>query len=114
MTDVTTEMPRSRSIFIQSERVLRRSPLALTCPARLIAPPNNSSFSVRVVLPASGCEMIAKVRRRATSAASGERGGDSVARARSDMRRACDRETGPDQGDLPISYGNSRHDFHAA
>jgi hypothetical protein len=27
---VTTEMPRSRSIFIQSERVLRRSPLALT------------------------------------------------------------------------------------
>jgi hypothetical protein len=27
-------------------------------------PPNNSSFSVSVVLPASGCEMIAKVRRR--------------------------------------------------
>jgi hypothetical protein len=26
-------MPRSRSIFIQSERVLRRSPLALTCAA---------------------------------------------------------------------------------
>src|SRR5438876_3245809 len=85
MTEVTTEMPRSRSIFIQSERVLRRSPLALTCPARLIAPPNSSSFSVSVVLPASGCEMIAKVRRRATSAASGERDGDSVAMARSDM-----------------------------
>jgi hypothetical protein len=38
-----------------------------------------------VVLPASGWEMIAKVRRRATSAASGERDGDSVAIARSDM-----------------------------
>ena len=68
-------MPRSRSIFIQSERVLRRSPLALTWPARLMAPPNNSNFSVSVVLPASGCEMIAKVRRRATSWASGERDG---------------------------------------
>src|SRR5258707_15889233 len=78
-------MPRSRSIFIQSERVLRRSPLALTWPARLIAPPNSKSFSVSVVLPASGWEMIAKVRRRATSAASGERDGDSAAIARSDM-----------------------------
>jgi hypothetical protein len=33
----------------------------------LIAPPNSSNFSVKVVLPASGCEMIAKVRRRAIS-----------------------------------------------
>src|ERR1700733_3483225 len=31
-----------------------------------MAPPKRSSFSVSVVLPASGCEMIAKVRRRAT------------------------------------------------
>src|SRR3979411_2989725 len=91
-------MPRSRSIFIQSERVLRRSPLALTWPARLMAPPNSNNFSVSVVLPASGCEMIAKVRRRATSAASGERDGDSVTMARSDMTRAFGRETGPDQG----------------
>src|SRR4051812_36835194 len=78
-------MPRSRSIFIQSERVLRRSPLALTWPARLIAPPNSSSFSVSVVLPASGCEMIANVRRRATSLASGDADGDSAVRAMSDM-----------------------------
>src|ERR1700749_4593769 len=91
-------MPRSRSIFIQSERVLRRSPLALTWPARLMAPPNSSSFSVSVVLPASGCEMIAKVRRRATSAASGERAGDSaVVVAMSDMAAAFGRENGPDQ-----------------
>ena len=76
ITDVTTEMPRSRSIFIQSERVLRRSPLAFTCPARLMAPPNSSSFSVSVVLPASGWEMIANVRRRATSSESGERDGE--------------------------------------
>ena len=65
-------MPRSRSIFIQSERVERRSRLALTCPARWMAPPDSSSFSVSVVLPASGCEMIANVRRRSTSAASGD------------------------------------------
>src|SRR5271169_4457531 len=93
-------MPRSRSIFIQSERVLRRSPLALTWPARLIAPPNSSNFSVSVVLPASGCEMIAKVRRRATSAASGECEGFSVETARSDISDACGRETRPDQGGL--------------
>src|SRR3984957_11838789 len=81
-------MPRSRSIFIQSERVLRRSPLALTCPARLMAPPNSSNFSVRVVLPASGCQRNPKVRRRATSAASGDRAGDSAGRARSDIGRS--------------------------
>ena len=40
-----------------------------TWPAIWMAPPNSSSFSVRVVLPASGCEMIANVRRRAASAA---------------------------------------------
>src|SRR5579872_3277033 len=60
-------MPRARSIAIQSERVLRRSPLALTCPAIWMAPPNSRSFSVSVVLPASGCEMIAKVLRRLIS-----------------------------------------------
>ena len=69
ITEVTTEMPRARSIAIQSERVRRRSPLARTSPASWIAPPNSSSFSVSVVLPASGCEMIANVRRRATSRA---------------------------------------------
>ena len=71
MTEVTTEMPRSRSIPIQSERVLRRFALARTSPASWIAPPNSSIFSVSVVLPASGCEMIAKVRRRATGFGSG-------------------------------------------
>ena len=60
-------MPRSRSIFIQSERVFMRSFLAFTSPASWIAPPNSSSFSVSVVLPASGWAMIAKVRRRATA-----------------------------------------------
>ena len=60
-------MPRSRSTAIQSERTRRRSPRALTSPASCIAPPNSSNFSVKVVLPASGCEMIAKVRRRKIS-----------------------------------------------
>jgi hypothetical protein len=58
-----TEMPRCCSIFIQSDRARRAWPRALTSPARWIAPPCSSSFSVSVVLPASGCEMIAKVRR---------------------------------------------------
>src|SRR5437763_1638315 len=90
-------MPRSRSIFIQSERVLRRSPLALTWPARLMAPPNSNSFSVSVVLPASGWEMMAKVRRRATSSESGDRDGDSAVAAMSDISRAFGRESGLDQ-----------------
>jgi len=34
---------------------------------QLDRPPNNSNFSVMVVLPPSGCEMIAKVRRPAIS-----------------------------------------------
>src|SRR5262245_52874224 len=62
-------MPRWRSINIQSERARKPSRLALTAPASWIAPPNSSSFSVKVVLPASGCEMMAKVRRRRTSSA---------------------------------------------
>ncbi len=70
MTAELTEMPRSRSIAIQSERTRRRSPRALTSPASWMAPPNSSSFSVSVVLPASGWEMMAKVRRLAISAAS--------------------------------------------
>jgi hypothetical protein len=63
ITDDETEIPRSCSIFIQSDRARRRSPRARTCPAARIAPPDRSSFSVSVVLPASGCEMIANVRR---------------------------------------------------
>ena len=63
-------MPRSRSTFIQSVRARRRSPRALTAPASWIAPPNSSSFSVSVVLPASGCAMIANVRRFAICAGS--------------------------------------------
>src|SRR5690349_1276538 len=58
-----TEMPRCCSIFIQSLRARRACPRALTSPARWIAPPCRSNFSVSVVLPASGCEMMAKVRR---------------------------------------------------
>ena len=62
-------MPRSFSMPIQSERVETRLRLALTSPASWIAPPNSNSFSVSVVLPASGWEMIAKVRRRDTGSA---------------------------------------------
>jgi len=60
-------MPRCFSISIQSEVAWRVALRALTLPAILIAPANSSSFSVSVVLPASGWEMMAKVRRRFTS-----------------------------------------------
>ncbi len=60
-------MPRSFSSAIQSDVAWRAALRPLTLPAIWIAPPNSSSFSVSVVLPASGCEMIANVRRRAAS-----------------------------------------------
>src|SRR5512140_2765874 len=69
MTELVTEIPRSFSSAIQSEVAWRDALRDFTLPAIWIAPPNSSSFSVSVVLPASGCEMIAKVRRRRTSAA---------------------------------------------
>src|SRR5688572_29111698 len=58
-----TEMPRFLSISIQSLVAARAALRDFTAPAWWIAPPYKSSFSVSVVLPASGCEMIAKVRR---------------------------------------------------
>src|SRR6202035_2847547 len=63
-------MPRCCSSRIQSEVAWRAALRPLTVPAIEMAPPNSSSFSVSVVLPASGCEMIAKVRRRAISGSS--------------------------------------------
>ena len=67
ITDDVTEMPRCCSRRIQSEVAWRAALRPLTVPAIWIAPPNRSSFSVSVVLPASGCEMIAKLRRRVIS-----------------------------------------------
>jgi glutathione S-transferase len=67
ITEAETEMPRPRSIFIQSDTRAPRSPRAFTCAGQRIAPPASSRFSVSVVLPASGCEMIANVRRRCAS-----------------------------------------------
>src|SRR5687768_9612071 len=77
-------MPRCFSISIQSEVAWREALRAFTEPAIWIAPENRSSFSVSVVLPASGWEMIAKVRRRRVWEAKdmgGERGARSRARA---------------------------------
>ena len=50
--------------------------------AAWIAPPNSSRCSVKVVLPASGWEMIAKVRLRAASLAGVLLMGAGVAKAR--------------------------------
>ncbi|RCN05963.1 hypothetical protein C3O68_02903 [Pseudomonas aeruginosa] len=63
------EMPRCFSISIQSDVAWRSDLRDFTVPATAIALPISRSFSVMVVLPASGWEMIAKVRRFATSAA---------------------------------------------
>ncbi len=62
-------MPRCFSISIQSLVACRLALRAFTLPAMWIAPANSRSFSVSVVFPASGWEMIAKVRRRAVSCA---------------------------------------------
>ena len=51
-------MPRCFSISSQSEVAWRPLLRAFTVPAIWIAPPNSSSFSVSVVLPASGWEMM--------------------------------------------------------
>jgi len=58
ITAEDTEMPRSRSTAIQSERT-RRAP----SPRPPAGSPRQTAaiFSVSVVLPASGCEVIAKV-----------------------------------------------------
>ena len=63
------EMPRCFSISIQSEVAWRSDLRDLTVPATAIALPISSSFSVMVVLPASGWEMMANVRRLPTSVA---------------------------------------------
>ena len=62
-----TEMPRRFSTSIQSDVAAFWPLRAVTEPASPTAPAYSSSFSVSVVLPASGCEMIANVRRRAAS-----------------------------------------------
>jgi hypothetical protein len=58
-------MPRSRS----TRHPIRAHPppRALTSPASWDRPARHSNSSVKVFLPASGCEMIAKVRRRKIS-----------------------------------------------
>src|SRR6218665_2376143 len=55
-------MPRCFSISIQSDVAWRLALRPLTGPAICIAPENSNSFSVSVVLPASGWEMMAKGR----------------------------------------------------
>src|SRR3984885_5881346 len=67
ITERVTEMPRCCASRIQSEVAWRAALRPLTVPAIAIAPPNSSNFSVSVLVPASGCEIIAKVRRRAIS-----------------------------------------------
>ena len=86
-------MPRCFSISIQSEVAWRVALRAFTEPAIWIAPENSSSFSVSVVLPASGWEMMAKVRRRRVSEAKDTRvpeecgGGLRAAADRAAIRR---------------------------
>ena len=61
ITELVTDIPLCCSISIQS--LVANFPVffPLTVPASLIAPPNNNNFSVKVVLPASGWDIIANV-----------------------------------------------------
>src|SRR6185295_4703175 len=63
ITEEVTEIPRCCSRRIQSEVAWRAALRPFTVPAIWMAPPNSSNFSVSVVLPASGWEMMAKVLR---------------------------------------------------
>ena len=73
------EMPRCCSSSIQSDVAWRRALRPRTAPASSMAPAYSSSFSVSVVLPASGCEIIANVRRLATSRSSSTIAGAATA-----------------------------------
>ena len=86
ITDEVTEMPRSFSSAIQSDVACRAALRDLTDPAIWIAPPNSNSFSVSVVLPASGCEMIANVRRRSVSCRSSDMDGRHIKHRAADCR----------------------------
>jgi hypothetical protein len=57
------EMPRSRSISIQSDTACALRLAAAHGAGQLDGPGIEQGFSVSVVLPASGCEMMANVRR---------------------------------------------------
>jgi len=61
-TEVATEIPLCLSISMKSEVAPFLILLLFTAPASWMAPPYNKSFSVSVVLPASGWEIIPKVR----------------------------------------------------
>ena len=60
-------MPRCCSIAIQSDRVRRRSPRALTCAGQLDGAAEQQQLFGQRGLAGVGCEMIANVRRRAIS-----------------------------------------------
>src|ERR1700688_2386796 len=66
------EMPRARSIAIQSEVTPRRPALPCTAPAWVIADACRASASVRVDLPASGWLITANAGRLADSASTRE------------------------------------------
>src|SRR5262245_5085583 len=67
MTLEVIDTPRCCSRAIQSEVAFLVPALPLTSPASRMAPPNHKIFSVIVVLPASGWEIIAKVLLRLNS-----------------------------------------------
>src|SRR3990167_4684842 len=106
MTDEVTEMPRCFSSSIQSEVAWRDALRARTSPATWMAPPNHSSFSVSVVLPASGWEMIAKVRRREISLSRGVTAGVGIAERR--QLYLCRNATTGDQESGSTSRYNAR------
>ena len=74
-------MPRSFSISMKSDAVARCSAFCRTAPACWRAPPYSRSFSVMVVLPESGWEMMARFRLRSISTCGALKSGVASAEA---------------------------------
>jgi hypothetical protein len=72
-------MPRSRSTAIQSERTRRPFAAHLHFTRQLGCSSKQQQFFGLCALPASGCEMIAKVRRRAIVGKGAHQLGSAVA-----------------------------------
>src|SRR5438132_710511 len=101
------EMPRCCSSSIQSDVACLRSLRPRTAPASSIAPAYSNNFSVSVVLPASGCEIIANVRRLETSRSSSASGGSRSSRS-SRSSRGSRGSRGSPGSTPPTSDGSER------
>ena len=108
-------MPRSRSMAMKSLVAFLAPRRARTSPASWMAPPYSSSFSVSVVLPASGCCVWAGARARVGGAVScGERGASLRHTREPPPLLATHRYDGKAAAllDLPVQVDSQREQVH--